>query len=145
MARRQNDPLSNQVFLIDIDNTIRAGFSECSGLNAETTPIEYREGNEDITTRKLPSLIKYGNITLKRGLTIDLELSDWFDTVKAGNIERKNISIVLRDEQQNDSVRWNLSAAWPCKYVGPDLKADANEIAIESLEICHEGLTKELL
>jgi phage tail-like protein len=141
MARRENDPLGSFNFLVESSGILRAGFSECTGLGTETDPIEYREGNEDITVRKLPGLKKFGNVTLKRGVAIGQDFFEWRKSVMDGNIERKDISIILLDEQRNEQVRYNLANAWPGKWAGPELKAGANEIAIETLEILHEGVS----
>lgn len=143
MARRPTDPFASYNFVLEIGGITNAGFSECSGLNIENTPIEYREGKDPITPRKQPGLMKFGNITLKRGVTLDLVLRDWLKLVSDGDVERRPVSIILRDELQRPVVRWNLREAWPCKMTGPDLKANASEIAIETLEICHEGLVRQ--
>lgn len=144
MARRITDPLASFNFLLEIDGITKAGFSEVTGLNSETNQIEYREGNEGIIPRKLPGLTKVGNVTLKRGVTVDTDLFKWRKTVTDGDIERKaTMSIVLRNEKGDEAVRWNLLNAWPSKYMAPDLKANANEIAIEALELAHEGLVRQ--
>jgi phage tail-like protein len=147
MPRRTDpkfDPYGNFVFLLEIDGITSAGFSECTGTNAEITPIEYREGNESLTPRKQPGLNKYSNVTLKRGVTDDLDLFNWFNAGASGDVDRKQtMSIVLLDEQRNEAVRWNLLNAWPCKYIAADLKANTSEIAIESVELCHEGLIRQ--
>jgi len=147
MARRTDpkfDPYGNFAFLLEIDGITSAGFAECTGTNAEITPIEYREGNEGLTPRKLPGLSKFGNVTLKRGVTQDLEIFNWFNDGATGDVRRiRTLSIVLLDEQRNEAVRWNLLDAWPCKYIAPDLKGNASEIAIESVELCHEGLIRQ--
>ena len=138
------DPYGNFAFLLEIDGITSAGFSECTGTNAEISPIEYREGNESLTPRKLPGLNKYSNVTLKRGVTDDLDLFNWFNAGASGDVDRKQtMSIVLLDEQRNEAVRWNLLNAWPCKYIAADLKANTSEIAIESVELCHEGLIRQ--
>ena len=144
MPRRPNDPLAVFNFQLEIDGITRAGFTECTGLNAEANVIEYREGNESLTTRKLHGLIKYGNVTLKWGVTQDPELFNWFKTVVDGDIDRKQtMSVVLLDEQRAEAVRWNIINAWPSKYVLPDMKSDGNEIAFESVELCHEGVERQ--
>jgi phage tail-like protein len=142
MPRRDTDPFGAFNFLIEIDGITSAGFSEIGGLDSETDVVEYREGNEEITVRKLPGLKKFSNVTLKRGLTTSTEIWDWRKTVMDGTIERKNVSIILQDESRAEKVRWNLRDAWPSKYTGPELKGNANEIAIETLEFCHEGITE---
>jgi len=144
MSRRDFDPYANFNYLLEIGGITNAGFSECSGLNIENTPIEYREGNDKLTPHKQPGLMKYGNITLKRGITKNPELVTWLKTVMDGDIRRVPVmSIVLQDELHQEAVRWNLLEAWACKWTGPDLKANASEMAIETLEICHEGLERQ--
>lgn len=138
----RQDPFASFNFKLEIAGITVAGFSECTGLNTEQNVIDYREGQEGITPRKLPGLTKFGNITLKRGITVDKTIFDWRKTVSDGLIERKNLSIVLQNEAHVEVVRWNVVEAWPSKYVAPDLKATANEIAIESIELTHEGLER---
>ncbi len=142
MPRRATDPYASFNFLLEIDGIQTAGFSEVTGLNAESNVVEYREGADKTNTmRKLPGLDKYGNVTLKHGLTKDRVLFDWHKAVMDGDIVRKPaMSIVLLNEKREEAVRWNLLEAWPMKWTGPDLKAGASEIAIESLEIAHEGV-----
>jgi phage tail-like protein len=136
----RNDPFRQFNFIIDIEGVGTGAFSEASGLDTETDPIEYREGNEDITVRKLPGLRKYPNVTLKRGFTQDRGLWDWRRTVMDGRTERRSGSIVLLNEAREEALRWNFREGWPCKLQGPPLNAKTNEVAIETLEICHEGL-----
>jgi phage tail-like protein len=143
MPRRDFDPYPNFNYKLEIDGITNAGFSECSGLGIENTPIEYREGNDSLTAHKQPGLMKFGNIILKRGVTKNPELVTWLKTISDGDIERRNVSIVLQDELHQDVVRWNLREAWACKWTGPDLKANASEMSIETLEICHEGLERQ--
>lgn len=137
------DPYRGYNFLVEIDGITRAGFRECSGLDSTQDPIEYREGNEKpLTARKLPGLIKYSNISLKRGITDDVELWDWRKTVMDGKVERKNGSIVLLDDTGEEKARWNFVNAWPTKWTGPTFNATGNEVAIETLDIAHEGVVK---
>jgi phage tail-like protein len=142
MPRRPTDPFASFNFKLEIAGITVAGFSECTGLNSETNPIDYREGQEGITPRKLPGLSKFGNITLKRGITQDKTIYLWRKTVTDGDIERKNLSIVLQNEKHDEVVRWNVVNAWISKYTAPDLKATANEVAIETVELTHEGLER---
>jgi len=129
---------------LEIDGVTKAGFSEVSGLASETEVIEYREGNEKVNTpRKIPGLTKYTNITLKWGVTADKSLWNWYQTVIDGQVRRANGSIVLLDESRNEILRWNFRNAWPCKWEGPTLQASGNEVAIESIEIAHEGFELE--
>lgn len=136
----RNDPYSAFNFLIEIDGFTVAGFSECSGLTTETDAVEYRNGDEDITVRKLPGLKKFTNISLKRGYTDNMDIRDWRKTVEDGQTERRSGSIVLLNEAREPALRWNFREGWPSKLEGPSLNAKNNETAIETLEICHEGL-----
>jgi phage tail-like protein len=138
---QRNDPYKAFNFLVEIDNIAHAVFSEVTGLESETAVIEYRAGNENVV-RKLPGLTKFGNITLKRGITQDAELWNWRKSVVDGNIDRRNGSIVLLDDSRNQVVRWNFHNGWICKWEGPALSAKSNEVAIETMEIAHEGLER---
>ena len=137
------DPYPGFNFLVEIDGVIAAGFAEAGGLDTETDPIEYREGNDTQTVQKLPGLRKYPNIVLKRGFTSDKLLWDWRKKVMDGRTERQSGSIVLLNEARDEALRWNFREGWPCKLQGPALNAKQNEVAIETLEICHEGLELE--
>lgn len=144
MPRRAIDPYASFNFRLEINGIVKAGFSEVTGLNAESNVIEYREGVDPIYARKLPGLIKFGNVTLKRGVTQDPEMFNFFKNVVDGDIQRDDsMSIVLLDEKRQEAARWNLRNAWPSKWIGPDMKANANEIAIEALEIAHEGVQRQ--
>ena len=136
----RKDPFRSFNFRLEIDGIDRGGFRECSGLDASQDPIEYREGTEGLTARKLPGLNKYSNITLKWGMTDDTELWDWRKKAIVGKVERRNGSIVLLDEAGEERLRWNFREAWPTKWTGPSFNATGNEVAIETLEIAHEGL-----
>jgi phage tail-like protein len=137
------DPYNSYNYKLEIDGISRNGFRECAGLDAGGEPIEYREGNEKVfTARKLPGLIKYSPITLKWGITDDHSLWDWRKKVIDGKTERKNGSIVLCDDSGEEKLRWNFVNAWPSKWTGPTFNATANEVAVEQIEIAHEGVTK---
>ena len=138
---KRNDPYGQFNFLIEIDGVVKGGFSEASGLTTDTNVIEYREGAEQHgTTRKLPGLIKYNNIVLKRGWTKDKSLWAWRKKVIDGKTQRNSGSIVLLDEARNEALRWNFREGWPSKWEGPALNAKTSEVAVETLEIAHEGL-----
>lgn len=124
----------------DDGTAVKGSFSECSGLEVDVGPIEYRNGSEDITVRKIPGLKKFTNITLKRGITGDIEFWNWIVAAMDGQVQRTEGSIALLDENRQEVMRWNFRRAWPCKHTGPGLNAANNEIAMETLEICHEGL-----
>src|SRR5437868_13346238 len=104
MPRRATDPYANFNYMLEIDGVTNAGFSECSGLNMENTPIEYREGTDTfLTPRKQPGLMKYGNITLKRGITQNPELVAWLVQTESGDGTRRTVSIVLLDELRQEA------------------------------------------
>ena len=138
----RTDPYRNSNFLVEIDGITQAGFSDCSGFGANTDPIEYREGGENTTVRKLPGLTKYNNITLKWGLTDSSELYKWYRDVVKGKVQRKNGSIIVLDTDGKEKVRWNFFNGWPTKWDGPDFSAKGTDIAIETLEIAHEGVER---
>jgi phage tail-like protein len=136
----RKDPYRAFNFLIEIEGITRAGFREASGLDTAADPVEYREGGEAITPRKLPGLVKYSNISLKWGVSDDHDLWDWHNKALTGKVERKNGSIILLDEAGAEKLRWNFRNAWPSKWTGPTFNATSNEVAIDSLEIVHEGV-----
>ncbi len=141
MPRRVNDPFVNFNFLVESGGVIAAGFSEITGMNGEVQAVEYREGRDpNSNTRKVPGLSKYGNVTFKKGVVIEQDFFRWFKSGVDGDVIRMDISILLLDEQRQEKVRYNLTSAWPVKFVGPDMKASANEIAVQTLELAHEGL-----
>ena len=137
------DPYRNYNFLVEIDGLTHASFQECTGLDATTEPIEYREGGDNTTVRKLPGRTSYSDINLKRGLSDSKELWDWFKQVRDGNVSLKNGSIVVYDLANSTEVaRWNFVRAWPTRWEGPSFNATGNEIAVESLTIVHEGVER---
>lgn len=146
MAVARNDPYSALNFQVvitgvfDDGQAIQGSFAEVSGLEVEVTPIEYRNGSEDITVRKIPGLKKFPNIVLKRGVIGDLTAWKWMKSVLDGQVQRVDGTITLLDESRQAVMTWRFRRAWPCKWTGPVLNAKNNEIAMETLEICHEGL-----
>ena len=140
----RNDPYRNFRFRIEIDGINVASFAEATIPDTSTEAVPYREGTDPTHERKLSGLTKFGNITLKKGLTDSMDLYNWRKTVEdTGAITaRKSISIVLVDEEGNDKSRWNVVEAWPTKYAPSGLSAKANEVLIESLDIVHEGITR---
>ena len=125
----------------DDGTAVRGSFAEVSGLETSIDPIEYRNGSEDITVRKLPGLKKFTNITLKRGQIGDLAFWTWVVEAQNGLVRRTEGSVLLLDESKREVLRWNFRRGWPCKWTGAGLNAKNNEIAMETLEICHEGLS----
>jgi phage tail-like protein len=141
----RNDPFRAFNFSLEIDNVPRGAFSECSGLTAEGDAVDYREGTDlQPNVRKLVGLRKYANITLKRGYTRDKSLWDWYTNIHNGVADRRNVTITLMNEERRAVLRWHAENAWINKIEGPSLKASGNEVAIESVELIHEGLTIEV-
>ncbi len=142
----RNDPYAVYNFEILINGisedgkAVKGSFSEVTGLDLEITPIDYRNGSEEIVVRKLPGLKKFPNLVLKRGIIGDLALWKWILQGANGQTLRTSGSILLLDENRQEAMRWNFTRGWPAKYSGPQLGAIKNEVALESLEIAHEGL-----
>jgi phage tail-like protein len=134
-------PLPVFHFLVEWGGT-RVGFTEVSGLDVETQVIEYRDGaSPSYAPLKMPGIPKYSNVVLKRGIVPnDNEFFDWLDTTALNQVERRDVTIQLLNEQHEPVMVWKLVNAWPVKVEGPGLKSTGNEVAIESLELAHEGL-----
>ncbi len=150
MAIGSTYPFTKFRFRINVHG-FTAGFSEVSGFDASTDVIEYRAGSDkNNSTIKLSGLTKYSNITLKWGMTEDMELYNWFTASVGGEaavngteIEREDLTIeLLGEDGETVRAQWQVRQAWPCKYVAPDFNANASEIAFESIELAHEGLTR---
>jgi len=144
-------PLPKFHFSVDWGGT-QIGFTEISGLDVETEVIEYRQGaSKEYNKTKQPGLTKYSNITMKRGtFQSDNEFFDWWKETKlfqegndTGSIYRRNLTIKLLNENHDPVIVWTVKNAWPTKVQPTDLKADGNEVAIESIELVHEGLVIE--
>ena len=136
------DPYGNFNFLVEISGTTVAGFSECAGLSSQVDVIEYREGG-DHRIRKLPGLGRFGDITLKRGITNTDELQKWHRNILNGVPDRRSIVISLLDNARQVVVRWVVSEAFPRKWEGPSFNAKGNEVAIETLTLCCEGIERQ--
>jgi phage tail-like protein len=135
------DPYVNFNFLVEIDGIRRAAFQECNGFDSSVEVIEHNEGGS-ITARKIPGMTKFSNIVLKWGMTDDQDLYNWHRRVATGATERKNGSIVLLDRTGAEVARWNFVRAWPSKWDGPNFTAEGNDVAIETLELAVEGLSR---
>jgi phage tail-like protein len=136
-----NYPLVKFHFQVEWGGT-KIGFTEVSGLDVETEVVEYRHGaSPEYSKVKMPGMQKFSNLTLKRGtFATDNEYFAWWNTVKLNTIERRDITISLLNEEHEPVITWKVKNAWPTKIQSTDLKADGNEVAIESMEIVHEGL-----
>jgi phage tail-like protein len=136
------DPFFNFNFLVEIDGIARAAFHEVTGFDSTIDVIEHREGGDNTTPRKLPGITKHSNIVLKWGMTDDQDLYRWHRDTVRGNVQRRNGSIVLLDRRGQEVARWNFFNAWPAKWDGPDFNAEGNDVAIETLELAHEGIER---
>ncbi|MDO7173702.1 phage tail protein [Mariniflexile sp. AS56] len=135
--------ISKFYFLVDLGGGMKeASFQEVSGLDVEAQIIEYRQqGSPVFSNQGMPGLAKFGNITLKKGVLIkDNQFFDWYTTIKMNTVKRVNVTIKLLDQGGNSTMTWVLQNAWPTKVTGTDLRSDGNEVAIETIEIAHEGL-----
>jgi phage tail-like protein len=142
MAR--HDPLRNFRFRLEIDGLQTAGFSEVAIGATTTDVIDYREGTDPPQVRKLSGLTKYGNVTLKQGVTTSLELFNWHQQIVNGQLanSRKRVVIVVQDEAGTDVARYVVNDAWPIKYDPGDLNAKGNDVFIETLELVNEGVER---
>jgi phage tail-like protein len=141
----RNDPYGGFAFLVELEGLVAGGFTEVSGLQIETTIETYREGGLNDYQHKLAGATSYpSNLVLKSGLT-DVELMwHWYDDVRHGRIKRRNGTIYLLDAKRVPAMWWDFFAAYPVKWSGPDLRADQNALAAETIELVHHGLTKPL-
>jgi phage tail-like protein len=137
------DPFVSAWFAIEFQGKISGAFRECSGLGSENEVIESKASGPDgrIVIKKIPGNMKWNNITLKRGITDTMDMWEWRALVEEGNINeaRKNGAIIMYSHSGIPIARWEFVAAWPSKLTGPTANATANEVAIEELEITHEG------
>ena len=140
----RNDPLRNFRFRLEIDGIAQASFSEVAIGETTTEAIDYREGSEATHVRKLSGLTKFGNVTLKRGITDSLDIWKWHNEILAGQIQsnRKQVIIVAQDEAGADKARFVVTEAWPMKYDPSDLNGKGNEVFIELLELVNEGIER---
>ena len=136
-------PYRNFRFRLEIDGLDAGSFSEVSGFDATMDVVEYRAGDDPaITPTKLPGLIKYGNITLKWGSSETMVLYDWLIGITEGTIEKKTVTLTALDEEGSPAASWRCINAWPVKYTAPDFNGTSSEVAIETIELAHEGLTR---
>ena len=135
-------PLPKFYFQVKWDSAVLS-FEEVSGLDVEAQPIEYRHGDSPVFSAiKMPGLKKYGNVTMKKGVfKSDNKFWEWFNQIKMNTVKRVPVTISLLDEEGKPTMVWTLTNAWPSKITGTDLKAEGNEVAVETIEVVHEGLT----
>ena len=135
-------PLPKFQFSVSMGGMLGASFQEVTGLDAEAQIIEYRAGDfAQYSTAKMPGLKKYGNVTMKKGIFVnDNKFWTWFSSIQMNTIQRQTGTISLLDQTGAATMVWTLNNAWPTKITGTDLKADGNEVAVESIEIAYEYL-----
>lgn len=145
MANR--DPLVGFHYAIEVQGVVTGYFTECSGIGSEHEVIEHKvvdeKGRESI--QKIPGRLKWQDVTLKRGITDNMDIWDWREEVVQGQVDsaRRNGSIVMFNQALDEVARWNFENAWPLKVSGPSMKSDSNEFGIEELVLTHEGLYRE--
>jgi len=141
---KRKDPFLAFRFEIRIDDLGAGGFSECSGLQLETEVQDYAEGGFNRHLRKFPTRTKQSNLTLKRGI-VDRELHDWYLELVNGEVLLKNGTILVQDPTGKEvKMAWQFHRAFPCKWQGPDLNATQSNAAVETLELCHQGLIRRV-
>jgi phage tail-like protein len=139
-AGNRNDPYLAFNFLVEINGLSVGGFSEVTGLQVEMEVQDYREGGQNTFVHKLAGPVRYpSNLMLKRGMAdIDL-LWGWYQAVLLGFVARQNISVILRDSEGDEQRRWFFVKAYPVRWNGPALRADTANVAVETLELAHQG------
>lgn len=141
----RTDPFRSFNFRVEIAGLTVGAFSEVSGLTAEGDAVDYREGTDLVNNvRKLTGLRKYANLMFKRGYIQDNSFWAWYQQIANGENARRDGSVILMNEHHDDVIRWNFENAWINKIEGPSFKASGNDVAIESMELVHEGLSMEL-
>ena len=142
----QKDPLVSAWFGVDFGGAVVGAFRECTGMGSENELVEYKASGDNgkLVIKKVPGRMKWNNITLKRGITDAMDMWKWRGLVEQGKIAdaRKNGTITMYNQQGDAIAKWNFINAWPSKLTGPAANAGNNEVAIEELEIVHEGYTR---
>ena len=138
----EKDPVVSAWFGVEFQGAIKGAFRECTGLGSENELVEYKASGPkgEYVMLHVPGRMKWNDITLKRGITDDLEMWKWRALVEDGKIDdaRKNGSIVMFNQKGDEIARWNFVRAWPSKITGPAANAGTNEVAIEEMIITHE-------
>jgi phage tail-like protein len=141
---RDTDPLVGFNFALELQGSITGYFTECSGIGSEHEIVEHKvvtdKGQELV--QKIPGRLKWGDVTLKRGITADMQIWDWRAMVEKGEIgkSRKTCSVIMFDRNYKEIARWNFENAWPSKVSGPSVKSDSNEFGVEEITLVHEGM-----
>ncbi|MCL2817916.1 MAG: phage tail protein [Clostridiales bacterium] len=135
-------PCGNFMFRVEIDGGRMNGFFECTGLGSGIEVIPYRDGTDPKRVRKQPGMVVYSDVKLKWGVTDSRDMYDWYKCGLDGNVERKNVSIILINENGNEIARWCLTNAWPSAYEGPNFAAFGTDMAYESLTLVCERMER---
>lgn len=141
---RDSDPLIGFNFALELQGSITGYFTECGGIGSEHEIIEHKvvtdKGQEIV--QKIAGRLKWQDVTLKRGITQDMQIWAWREDVVKGEMAkaRRSCSIVMFDRNYKEVARWNFESAWPSKVTGPSVKADSNEIGVEEVTLVHEGM-----
>jgi phage tail-like protein len=139
-----DNPITNFQFIVSFGGETTA-FQEVILPESKIEVIEYRDGSDVLSSvRKIPGLVKYSNLILKRGLTKSSELYEWFKQTKQGTLERRDITVSILNKEREPFATWKLKNCWPTKYSGSTLNAKGNEIVIETLEIVIEDVDLEI-
>lgn len=138
----EDDPYRGFRFQVEIDGLLVAGFSEVTGLEMNMQPEEYQEGGVNDFTHQLPTRFSYSNLVLRKGVTDSEELWNWIRKAVDGPVERKSIRVFLLNQREELTWQWGFRGAYPVKWTGPELRADQGAVALETLELVHEGITK---
>lgn len=143
----REDPLVGFHFSLEIQGQVAGFFTECSGLGSESETIEHKVVNEKgvEVVMKIPGRLKWGDITLKRGITSAMDIWEWRKEVEDGNINgaRRDGTITMFDQTLKPVAQWDFNQAWPSKVTGPAVKAEGNEIVLEELTVVHEYIIRK--
>ena len=143
----REDPIVGFHFALDIQGAVKGYFTEVSGIGSETEVAEQKVVNEKgiQVVLKVPGRLKWGDVTLKRGLTSNMDLWKWRKMVEDGDVKssRKNGSIIMFDQSLKPVAQWDFKNAWPSKISGPNPKSDSNELQVEEITIVHEYIARK--
>lgn len=143
-AAGRRDPFPAFRFQLQIDGIAAGGFSECSGLETAMEVVEYREGGVNDHVHRFPGRAHQHNIILRRGI-VDRALNEWYERTALGEVYLKAGSIEVYDAAASDVVmEWRFLGAFPCRWVGPELNGMESRVAVETLELCHQGITRTI-
>ena len=134
-------PYLNFRFVVEIDSLVSGGFTEVSGLEREIETEEYDEGGVNTHTHTLRTGVTAPNLVLRRGLTDANTLWNWLQQVADGDVERKTVLVFLQDTTGQPARGWAFSEAYPVRWAGPEFTAENGDVALETLELTHTGIS----